>query len=345
MFLAFLGLELTSRVFWRVAHGIPLFHTERFVQLLYPQLKRIHFEAPPEAAPEATPDEAPGVPRARSGGESLDVLILGASVLHEEFGPFEEILERRLREQTRRPLNLYNLSTPGHTSRDSLLKYDYAIEHRPVDLVIVYHGINELRANNCPPQVFRDDYSHYAFNRLANAYFEHPGLSYSSFIASAYYVWSRLAWKLGLFESIPRGRPNEEWLEYGGDIRTAACLRNNLELIVDDATARGIPVLLMSYAHYIAEGYTFEKFLGQELDYGTFRLPIELWGSVENVHKGLVTHNGTIADVAKRKDCLFVDQNAEIERNSANFNDVCHLSDAGLEIFVGNLIAAIEHLL
>jgi len=328
--LGFIALELTCRVFWQATQGIPVFRPGRLVQHFYPQLKRFHQE----------PDQQVADPE-----QSFEVLILGASVMHEDFGSFEAIFRAALEGRTDRPITLYNLATPAHTSRDSLLKYFYAIERRPVDLVIIYHNINELRANNCPPGVFREDYGHYAFNRLANAYFDHPLLLASSLVASTYYCMSRVGWKLDWVESIPRGRPNPEWLAYGGDIRSEVCLRRNLGAIIDDARERDIPVLLMSYANYIPDDYTLEKFLEQDLDYGTYRLPIELWGTVENVRKGLEVQNAAILDLARSKGCIFVDQDALIEKNSTNFNDICHLSEPGLEDFARNMVSVIEPLM
>lgn len=325
LILALLGLELACRFFWKATQGIPVLQPERFVQLFYPQLKHAHYNSPPQE-------------------EAFDVLILGASVFHEDFGDFEAIFERELRKRTERPLSIYNLSTPAHTSRDSLLKYRYASEQRQFDLIIVYHNINELRANNCPPEFFRQDYSHYAFNRLANAYFEHPSLTATSLGATAYYVFNKLAWKIGLLESIPRGRPNPKWLRSGSDIRTAACLQDNFETIIEDAQELGTPVLLMSYAYYIAGGYSISRFRAKELDYGESELPIELWGTLENVRKGLEEHNRTIASLAAEYGCLWADQNASIPKNAETFDDVCHLTCRGLEIFVGNLMQAIDHL-
>jgi len=322
---ALLGLELACRFFWKAAQGIPVLHPERFVQLFYPQLKHSHYDAPPTE-------------------EAFDILILGASVFHEDFGNFEAMFERELRKRTERPLSICNLSTPAHTSRDSLLKYRYASERRQFDLIIVYHNINELRANNCPPDFFRQDYGHYAFNRLANAYFEHPSLTATSLGATVYYVLNKLAWKLGLLESIPRGRPNPKWLEFGEDIRTAACLQDNFETIIEDAQERGTPVLLMSYTYYIPDGYSIDRFLAKELDYGTSELPIELWGTLENVREGLEQHNRTIASLAAEHECLWADQNASVPKNAETFNDICHLTGRGLESFIVNLMQSIDHL-
>jgi hypothetical protein len=55
----------------------------------------------------------------------------------------------------------------AQTSRDSYLKYRWLSSKR-FDLVVLYDGINEACANNCPPNVFRADYSHYAWYRFLN---------------------------------------------------------------------------------------------------------------------------------------------------------------------------------
>ena len=120
--LAFLGLELTCRVFWQATQGIPIFRPGRFVQIFYPQLKRFHFAPSQESA---------------DSEARFDVLILGASVLHEEFGSFEPLFQAALEARTERPVQLYNLATPAHTSRDSLLKYSYAVEREAFPVATV----------------------------------------------------------------------------------------------------------------------------------------------------------------------------------------------------------------
>ena len=57
---------------------------------------------------------------------------------------------------------------PGHASRDSWLKYS-ALGAARFDLVLFYQGINDARANNAPPEVFREDYAHYAWYETVNA--------------------------------------------------------------------------------------------------------------------------------------------------------------------------------
>ena len=64
-------------------------------------------------------------------------------------------MEMELREQLaylgQRNVRIFNLAMPAHTSRDSWLKYA-ALRDARFDLVIFYHGINEARVNNAPPE-------------------------------------------------------------------------------------------------------------------------------------------------------------------------------------------------
>ena len=57
---------------------------------------------------------------------------------------------------------MHELGVPGHTSLDSYYKYR-SLSAARFDLVFIYDGFNEVRANNAPPEVFRDDYSHYGY--------------------------------------------------------------------------------------------------------------------------------------------------------------------------------------
>ena len=80
----------------------------------------------------------------------FDILLLGGSVLVE-----------------RTDFRVVNLSALAHTTRDSYLKLKSLGDPR-FDVVVVYHGINEVRANNCPPDLYRSDYSHYEWYEMRN---------------------------------------------------------------------------------------------------------------------------------------------------------------------------------
>src|SRR5205807_5198572 len=137
---------------------------------------------------------------------TYDVLFLGGSVVSPFFGTIGEQLQAGLRARLARPVRVFNLAMPAHTSRDSLLKYRYLARHR-FDLVIVYNGINDTRMNNCPPEMFRLDYTHCAWYRQLERYEESPHVGRSVLAFSVVQLGDRVSETLGYF--LPRSDPPE----------------------------------------------------------------------------------------------------------------------------------------
>ena len=133
--------ELGGRLLVASDTRLPLFH--RGEHRFYPRLHR------------AMQDYDPS---------SRNVLLLGGSVI------------MRIPPDTWRErvpgARFYNVAFKAHTSLDSLYKYEQLRrEGYRFDVVVFYHGVNEVRTNNAPPGIFRDDYSHYAFYRMAHTLF------------------------------------------------------------------------------------------------------------------------------------------------------------------------------
>jgi hypothetical protein len=142
--------EVGARAFWRLRYHVPLRHPEKILYAFYPGLR--------EAA----------VRRPAPGDGFYDVLMLSGSTLHVDWGPVEQALAEQLTEAGHPNVRMLNLAFPAHTSRDSRLKYAALAESR-FDLVVVYDGINDVRANNAPPELFREDYGHFRWYETANA--------------------------------------------------------------------------------------------------------------------------------------------------------------------------------
>ena len=104
-----------------------------------------------------------------------NILLLGGSVLTKEWGKIPEQLFNKVTEVTGKRANIVNLACPAHSSLDSYYKYKETID-KSFDLVLFYQAINETRANNVPPELWKDDYSHYAWYEEINWYYNHPKL-------------------------------------------------------------------------------------------------------------------------------------------------------------------------
>lgn len=318
-----LAVELAARLFWTLRHGTPLLRTKEILYAFYPELELV------------------GRRPIRRGDGDLDVLILGGSVVNDRYGNVGTLLGERLTRTLRRPVKLYNLSRTGHTTLDSLFKYQH-LEGREFDLVVVYHGINEARANNCPPEVFRDDYSHYSWYETIHRLSEHSEIGWLAFPFTFDYAWRTGKEEWGFSTFVPKGRPRPEWLEYGREVKTAGPFMENLAAILEIAAERGDPVLLSSFAYYLAPGYSEEAFRALRLDYSLHAFPVELWGKPPYVTAAIDAHNDAVARLAAAvPGVLYVDQNALIPKTGEYFNDVCHLTGKGCESFVDNVLGVV----
>lgn len=235
----------------------------------------------------------------------------------------------------------------AHTSLDSYYKYRYLYDDYEFDLVIIYDNINDIRANSCPPEMFKADYSHYAYYSIINPtvkLFDLPVLN-RSFLALKIVLTYQEQRRKKLEKRnpdafVPEEIPKPEWLKYGGDIKTAAAFVDNLQKMVDLAVLRRQKVLLMTFAYCLPDSYSFEAFQNGELGYGEGvdpAVPVEIYGSAENVRKGLEVHNQAIRELAGRNHTYFIDQQKFLEGDIESFIDVCHFSQRGINRFAGKI--------
>jgi hypothetical protein len=85
-----------------------------------------------------------------------DILFLGGSVLFDagEWAKTKNFFQEKLKTNTKLPIRIHNVARPSHSSLDSLFKYRFLAD-KHFDQVVVYDSINEVRANNCPPEMFK----------------------------------------------------------------------------------------------------------------------------------------------------------------------------------------------
>jgi hypothetical protein len=318
----FLLMEVATRTYLRLRLDVAFRRPQEVFYTFYPELV-------PVVSNEIRADD-----------EVIDVLLLGGSVLQDLFGPVEKIILERLTQATRRPVRVHNVAFMAHTSRDSYLKYKRLTDQR-FDLVVFYHGINEVRTNNAPADVFDPDYDHYSWYRLVNAIDRSKWIPYFATAYAVKHAQIQLSTRFGQAEMIPTHWPREAWLKYGGEVKTEASFRRNLGAILDLAVSRGDPVLVMTFATYLAPDYSLDGFRRRQLDYTLHMEPIELWGSPENVMAGIRAHNGVVRELARdRRGVYLVDQQEQMPGRRDYFNDVCHLTVAGASRFVGNMVPA-----
>ena len=326
----FVCAEATARIYWRVCCDISLLKPEEILYAFYPEL-RASGELP-EVLRVVTPTQAAHT------DDFYDILLLGGSVLHKSWASVEMELREQLAYLRHRKVRIFNLAMPAHTSRDSWLKYA-ALRDARFDLVIFYHGINEARVNNAPPDVFREDYSHYSWYEAVNTLAPYHGTAFLALPYTLHYLAISARHNLGKDHHIPTYVIRKEWLKHGRESRSAASFKQNLSAILDLASQRGDQMLLMTFATYVPENYSREAFNKKQLDYTLHRAPIEWWGLREHVLATVAVHNEIVRDLAQRhRNVLFVDQAHLIPGSGRYFNDPCHFTALASNEFVKNIV-------
>jgi hypothetical protein len=315
--LALAAGEAVARGLWHQRYGVPFFDPGKILYAVYPELR---------AVDSARPNHA---------DQFHDILLLGGSVLHPDWGQVEDELRDQLTSRGHRNVRIFNLARPAHSSRDSLLKYA-SLGSSGFELVVFYHGINEARTNNVPPDLFRDDYSHYAWYEVANGLAPYHGSAVFAlpFTLTTLVTWIRQAATKDRY--VPRV-PRPEWTPFGAEAKSSVPFARNLEAIAAMAAARGDPLLVMTFATHMPADYSLRAFEKHRLDYARHREPIETWGEPHNVLAAVARRNDAVrALAARRSDVSLIDQARLMPGSGRYFDDVCHFTRAGSARFVRN---------
>ncbi|MBU4332842.1 MAG: hypothetical protein KKD07_00195 [Candidatus Omnitrophica bacterium] len=325
--LALLLFEVGARVLITAKSKTPIFKTQELIYTCYDELKDIN-----------------GLSIIKDN-RYFDLLILSASIFDTDYDWGKQIVEdlsRRLGKELNKTVRIHNLSRKAMSSRDSKIKAGYALD-KDFDLILWYHGINDVRANNCPDQLYKDDYSHYLWYDKVNAFQRFKRIN--KFLISPYCVnlaWITIQEKFKLKEYVSEyWKPNHLWIDHGDKIKTGQSFQDNLLFVIKKAKERNIPMMVMTFAYYVPDDYSLEKYYKRELDWAKHDWPIEVIGKHDNVRKGMEIHNKVIEDVAigTGQDMLmFLDMNNIIEKNKDNFRDVCHFTENGARVFVDNIV-------
>ena len=259
-----------------------------------------------------------------------DILLMGGSVLNPKYGHVEEELIKQLNNPH---VRIHNVARSAHTSLDSRIKYEL-LAGKHFDLVFVYHAINEIRANNCPDEVFREDYSHYSWYLEVDELIQHKEMNITVIPYMLHHLYKRILFHIQKPVLLPTHLPPAEWLDYGKKVKTAVSFEKNMEYIVKTTGERGDRLLLSTFSVLKPENTP---------ETGGKLKVVELWGKQEYVLNAINVHNNITRKLAEKyKSCSFIDMEKIFPNEVGNFYDICHLSPKGSAEFAKILIPYIK---
>lgn len=264
-----------------------------------------------------------------------DILILGGSVISPLWSRMDARLDSIL---SKKNVRVFDVAIPGHTSLDNAIKYEL-LKDKEFDLVIYYEAINENRANNTAPDLFKDDYSQMEWYHHIGLIRKHPELNFTTLPYLLHKAIVTITRKITKTPFLENDNVRKENRQYGADIKTAGPYKKNLEDIISLASKKEEKLLLMAYTSFFPD----VNFLGDPSDAQYFAKNcaraaiVTVWGDTKNTKKGIEVHNDILTSLANEHKTYYLDMRKMIPQEVDCFCDICHLSEKGCAIFADAL--------
>lgn len=251
---------------------------------------------------------------------TIRILTLGGSAFFNR--NMTNRLKKKLTTICDKKVEILGAALRTHTTMSSILKYQLLSKYN-FDIILIYHGINDLWMNHVDLKDFREDYSHFDPWYKRNCCLNH------SIICRT--IYNKLIYRK------PPTNVRETFIDAPGE----RVFRKNLTDLVGAIKNHDSIPILMTFAWSMPQNYSKESFESNSLGYNNptnyDRWPVELWGPVAYVREGLKSHNNIVRTLAKMHDVFLIDQEKLMGKDLYYFGDVCHLSEAGTEKFIDNI--------
>lgn len=229
---------------------------------------------------------------------------------------YPRLLAQRLKEQYRNEkiqIEVMNAGMAWYTTQHSIIQYLFFLEQTDPDLVILFHGINDLIASFVLPPYssspYRADYGHF-YGALANV--RYPK-TFEKFLSQFFYY--------DLFH------PDEKPISFS-DFKSHKSFRRNLETIIAITKYQGKRLILSNQAHcFIGQNETDVDFLAFPR---SFLVGDGLYADEKSWHQGMEFFNRISEKTASAFEIPFVDQASACRGKKELFIDCVHMNRKGV---------------
>lgn len=272
------------------------------------------------------------------------IFVLGGSTVLSDHVDFEDSHARRLEKALREaypavPVEVQNAGTHWYTSQHTVTSFLFRVRRFDPDLVLVYHGVNDLCRSFRPAELaegdYRSDYGHYhgPVAHMLRTYREgEAGPMVPARLREAFerYWFSDLLAPGG---SAPVAVPVSE-------LRSLAAFERNLSDLVRLARSAGVEVMLASQPYLYRPGLS-ETESAAIVFPSTFCEQDGRRPDLDSMIRGMEAFNAASRRVAREAGVPFVDLESLVPKNLEHFVDDVHYTEKGNAIIAAAFARAV----
>ena len=225
-------------------------------------------------------------------------------------------LEKLLKIKFSKEVEVNNFGIGGYNSADILVRFILEIIETKPDMIIIYHGHNDIRSYLTPN--FKHDYSHSKVNLGENYWKFKLGqkipflpFKFANFVLEK---WFPIEVRNSLLDFVSRGDLDLDINPHKG----LQVYKRNLEYIIEICKNRNIDIVLSTYAHFLHKGIKDSK----------------LHLKIKDI---ISKENEIIRDLARLHELTIVDNAKLIPSDEKYFVDSLHFTPIGMKLLAKNI--------
>ncbi len=273
------------------------------------------------------------------------IFVMGGSTVFSHDQPFEKshcrILEKLLQSYyPDRKIEVMNAGVPWHTSEHSLIRYLFDVKDFDPDLIIIWHGMNDLYRSFLPKDFsygkFHRDYSHYLgpVSNMVFNYFKPPPL-FEVHLVSVSYLLRTIKEKLIPRISVGVEADRKEFPSLESFERNMTAFVQNVNRIDH------VMLILATQPSLYRDGLNAKELESMYFD-RLFMLENNRRPTVASLAYGMALFDGKTKSIAARYRIPLLDLDAKIPKTEEYFWDSCHYTEKGNALVAKELFEFIQ---
>jgi len=280
------------------------------------------------------------------------IIVLGGSTVLNREVPFEQnavrVLEKKLRiKYPRKHIEVINAGKDYYTSEHSLIQYLFKLQDMSPDMIIQWHGINDMYASCLKEGVltygaYKADYSHFfgAVSNIVFSYFRPQPVFQIKlvtvdflirFIKDNFFSDIIVSFKNRHIELLAKDYLENKNTVTVHEFLSLSSYRRNISMLIELTKERKIPLILGNQPFLFKMNASVEE-VGRIISPQLYCMRQNKYYNLESLLYGIRGFNAVTKTVSEENGVTFIDLESKIPKNLEYFVDSIHYTKKGNEV-------------